>query len=64
LEYTSLPLDLAYKLMVVAEGEAQRVKKRYRKLLVILEELKKLALPHVKPLPEGRGKPPVAFVDS
>jgi len=64
LEYTSLPLDLAYKLMVVAEGEAQRVKKRYRKPLVILEELKKLALPHAKPLPEGRGKPLVAFVDS
>jgi len=50
--------------MVVAEGEAQRVKKRYTKPLVILEELKKLALPHAKPLPEGRGKPLAAFVDS
>ncbi len=63
IEWLRLPPDLQYKLMEVAEEEAQRVKENHKKLLATLEELKKLALPHVKPLPGEQGEPLVAAVD-
>ncbi len=63
IEWLRLPPDLQYKLMEVAEEEAQKVKESQKKLVGILEELKKLALPHVRPLPEGQGEPLVAAVD-
>ncbi|WP_449462263.1 DNA double-strand break repair nuclease NurA [Tardisphaera miroshnichenkoae] len=62
-EWLKLPPDLQYKLMEVAEEEAQRVKENHKKLITILEELKKLALPHVKRLPEEEKEPLVAAVD-